>query len=376
MGRFGGALRDVAVADLAASVISALLSRTGIDPARLDEVLIGHCRQAGNGPNPGRTAAVRGGVPIEAPVATINMACPSGMKAVEIGAAKIMLGEADLVLAGGMESMSTMPYLLKGHRWKGFRFGDIPLLDGWNDSTDPLIGHGMGWTAENMNRELGVSREEQDEYAALSHEKAARAWEEGAFDAEVVPLEAGEALLARDETIRHPVDRAKMASLAPVFDPHGTVTAGNACSMADGCAFLLLASPRGARAVGGEVLAEIGPFVQAAVDPSLMGTGPAEAVPRLLRTTGRNPEDIALYEINEAFAVQAIANIRAAGLPPDRVNVHGGAIALGHPTGCSGARILVTLIHAMRRYGAEAGVASLCGAGGVTMATMVRRRNG
>ncbi len=373
MGRFGGTLRETPVYDLAAQVVRAVLERTGLDAGLLDEVLVGHCRQAGNGPNPGRTAAVRGGVPEAVPVTTVNMACPSGMKALELAAMRLASGAARWVLVGGMESMSTMPYLLTGCRWRGFRFGDRTLRDGWSDATDPLAGMAMGETAERLNQRYRIPREEQDAYAARSHELAHAAWEAGAFAREVVPVEGSEGRLERDETIRHPVRRDKIASLPPVFRHDGTVTAANACAMADGAAFLLLATREAAAAAGLEPLAAVEAVVQAAVEPGLMGRGPAVAIPRLLEETGLALDDADLLEVNEAFAVQVLANERDLGWDRERLNVHGGAIALGHPTGCSGARIVVTLVHALGGRGGELGIASLCGAGGVTMATLIRR---
>jgi acetyl-CoA C-acetyltransferase len=369
MGRFGGCFRAMPVFDLASRTIQALLSRLEFPAERIDEVLIGHCRQAGNGPNPGRTASVRGGIPRTVPVTTINMACPSGMKALEIASMRLLLGQARFVLVGGMESMSTMPYLLKDCRWEGFKMGNRALLDGWVDSTDPLIGMGMGDTAEVLNERYGIPRENQDALAARSHELAHRAWEEGAFEAEVVAIDVGETRVHRDETIRFPVDRGKMAKLPAAFKNGGTVTAGNTCAMADGAAFVLVTTADVARAEGLPILGELAAFAQGAVDPATMGEGPARVIPKLLEEMGVGLDTIDLLEVNEAFAVQVLANERDLGWSRDRLNVHGGAIALGHPTGCSGVRIVVTLLHALGRRGKEYGVASLCGAGGVTMAT-------
>jgi len=268
--------------------------------------------------------------------------------------------------------MSTIPSLVKGYRWRGFRFGDVTLYDGWSDSIDPLINQGMGGTAENLVDKYGISREEQDEFAAASHSKAHQAWEQGWFTREVVPIQAGDKTLERDETIRYPVNREKMAQLPPVFRKDGCVTAGNACSMADGAAFLLLTTREIAQAEGLPILGEFEVFAQAAVDPAYMGEGPGVVIPQALAEGGYQLSDMDLLEVNEAFAVQILANERVLGWDRERLNVHGGAIALGHPTGCSGARIVVTLLHALRTHGKERGLASLCGAGGVTMATIVR----
>jgi len=373
MGRFGGGFRDVAVYDLGAQVIKQLLAGLDFDPGRIDEVLIGNCRQAGNGPNPGRTASVRGGVPQDIPVTTFNMACPSGMKALEYAALRLRSGEASYALVGGMESMSTMPYLLKDCRWQGFKMGDRKLLDGWADSTDPLIDAGMGTTAENLNDRYHIPRSEQDEYAAQSQEKAHAAWEAGHFAAEVLPIETGDGVVDRDETIRFPVNREKLGTLKPVFRKDGTVTAANACAMSDGAAFLLLTTADTAAADGYAPLCELAAFEQYACDPAYMGEGPGHVIPRLLTANGLAIDEIELLEVNEAFAVQVLANEREVGWDRARLNVHGGAIALGHPTGCTGARLVVTLAHALQTHDKELGVASLCGAGGVTMATLVRR---
>lgn len=373
MGRFGGSFKNLPVYDLAGQVIKQLLSSVSIEPAEIDEVLIGNCRQAGNGPNPGRTASVRGGVPEHVPVSTINMACPSGMKALETASMRLMSGGARFILVGGMESMSTMPYLLKNCRWEGFRFGNKELLDGWADSVDPLIETGMGGTAENLNERYSISREEQDDYAAGSHEKAHNAWESGHFSSEVVPVEADGTVLEKDETIRYPVNREKVGKLKPVFKKDGTVTAANACAMSDGAAFLLLTTRDVASSEGLTILGEIAAFSQAAVEPAYMGEGPAHVIPMLLEENGLSIEDIDLIEVNEAFAVQILANERELGWDRSRLNVHGGAIALGHPTGCTGARLVVTLLNALSVHKKNVGVASLCGAGGVTMATLVRR---
>ena len=373
MGRFGGGFRDLAVYDLAAQVIKQLLGGLDFDAEKIDEVLIGNCRQAGNGPNPGRTASVRGGIPLNIPVTTFNMACPSGMKALEYASLRLSTGEARYALVGGMESMSTMPYLLKDCRWEGFKMGDRKLLDGWADSTDPLVGAGMGATAETLNERYEISRAEQDEYAAQSHEKAHAAWEAGHFAREVVPIESGGETIERDETIRFPVNREKLGKLKPVFRKDGSVTAGNACAMSDGAAFLMLTTAEIAAQDGYTPLCELLAFEQYACDPAVMGVGPGHVVPHLLQANDLGVNDIELFEINEAFAVQVLANEREVGWDRERMNVHGGAIALGHPTGCTGARIVVTLAHALHTHGKELGLASLCGAGGVTMATLIRR---
>jgi acetyl-CoA C-acetyltransferase len=375
MGRFGGSFKEIYSYDLAAPLIKDLLATTNLPGKSIDDVIIGSCRQAGNGPNPGRTAAVRGGVPAEVPVHTVNMACPAGMKALETASMRLALGGARFVLVGGMESMSTMPYLMKDVRWKGFRMGNKELLDGWSDSTDPLIGQGMGMTAENLFDKYGISRQEADEYAANSQEKAFKAWENGNFNSnEVMPFETGDGtIVERDETIRYPVNAEKLGKLRPVFKKDGVVTAANACAMADGAAFMLLTTAEIAKAEGYPVLGELSSFVQTGSDPAFMGEGPGVAIPKLLQENGMSIGDADLLEVNEAFAIQVLVNERAVEWDRARLNVHGGAIALGHPTGCTGVRLIVTLLHALATHNKEVGVASLCGAGGVSMATLVRR---
>lgn len=381
MGRFGGTLKDVSSFDLGARAIEAVLSRAGLAGEDVDDVIFGSCRQAGNGPNPARTAAVRGGVPLRVPAVTVNMACPSGMRCAGMAAQAIRLGESKTVLVGGMDSMSTIPYLLKGCRWEGFRIGNRELLDGWSDSIDPLIGQGMGETAENLAAKYGVSRADQDRYAQASHEKAAAAWDAGAFADEVVPVEVPgkgkepAARLERDETFRRELDPAKMAALKPAFRKDGTVTAGNACGMSDGAAALVLTTREEAARRGASVLFSIVSYAQTAVSPETMGEGPAQAIPAALSKAGMALGDMDLYEVNEAFAVQVLANGSVLGWDWDRLNVHGGAIALGHPTGMSGARVLVTLQNALRTRGRELGVAAICGGGGVTAAMVIRRES-
>ena len=373
MGRFGGSFKEIYAYDLAAPVIKRILGDAGFTGAEIDDVLIGNCRQAGNGPNPGRTASVRGGVATEVPVATINMACPSGLKALEIAAMRLSLGGTRFVLAGGMESMSTMPYMIKDCRWTGFRMGNKELLDAWADSTDPLIGVGMGVTAENLHDKYGISREDQDQFAADSQKKAFEAREAGAFVNEIVPIEVGDKVVDQDETIRYPVNMEKMARLRPVFRKDGVVTAGNACAMADGAAFMLLTTREIATAEGLPILASLSAFSQCAVAPATMGEGPGVAIPKLLEESGLTINDPDLLEVNEAFAIQVLANEKVVEWDRAKLNVGGGAIALGHPTGCTGVRITVSLIHALARQDKELGVASLCGGGGVAMATLVRR---
>ena len=379
MGRFGGTLRSVASYDLGAVAMRAALARAWIAGDGIDDVTFGSCRQAGNGPNPARTAAVRAGIAVGVPVQTINMACPSGMRCIASAAQAIRLGDVRTAVVGGMDSMSTIPYLLKDCRWEGFKMGDRTLLDGWSDSIDPLCNMGMGATAENLVQKYGISREEQDRFAVESHQKAARAQSSGWFDEEITPFEVPATgsqpavTFSKDETIRADTTLDKIAKLKPVFKKDGTVTAANACGMSDGATALVLTSREHARALGAKPLFSLVAFSSVAVEPATMGEGPGLAIPAALRRGGLTLEQMDLIEVNEAFAVQVLANERVLKWDRAKLNVHGGAIALGHPTGISGARIVVTLFHALKRTGGELGIAAICGGGGVSMAMVIRR---
>lgn len=379
MGRFGGTVRDVAAYDLGAVAIRAALQRGGVAGDGVDDVLLGSCRQAGNGPNPARTAAVRGGIPVHVPVQTVNMACPSGMRCMVAASQAIRLGDSRVVVVGGMESMSTIPYLLKDCRWDGFKMGDRTLLDGWSDSIDPLCGMGMGETAENLVDKYQIPREEQDRFAVESHHKAAKAQSSGWFDEEIVPIEVPAAgkrpasLFDKDETIRADTSVEKLSKLRPAFRPDGTITAGNACGLSDGATALVMTSRGQARAIGATPLFSLLAYSSVACEPATMGEGPAYAIPAALSAAKMTLAEMDLVEVNEAFAAQILANQRVLKWDPSKLNVHGGAIALGHPTGISGARIVVTLYHALKRTGGELGIAGLCGGGGVSMAMVIRR---
>ncbi len=381
MGRFGGTLKDIPAYDLGATAIQAAVERSGVDRETVDEVIVGHCRQAGNGPNPARTAMLKAGLPASVPANTINMACPSGMKAVAMASQAIQLGDSRVVVVGGMDSMSTIPYLLKGVRWSGFKMGDKTLQDGWSDSIDPFIDMGMGGTAENLVEKYDVSRDDMDRFAVESHQKAVRAINEGWFRDEITPVvipatrKTPEVVFEVDETPRPDTSVEKLAKLPAVFRKGGRVTAGNACGMSDGATALVVTSREHAASIGAEPLFSIVSFAQTAVDNAYMGEGPGFAIPLALEAAGLELADMDLIEVNEAFAVQALVNEGKLGWDRDKLNIHGGAIALGHPTGISGARILVTLIHAMRRTDKELGVASICGGTGVTMAMVIRRES-
>jgi acetyl-CoA C-acetyltransferase len=379
MGKFGGTLKDLPAYDLGAVVVREAVKKASIESNQIDDVILGSCRQAGNGPNPARTASVKGGIPETVPVITLNMACPSGMRAIALASQSIRLGEADVVVVGGFDSMSTIPYLLKGSRWDGFKMGNKVIEDGWSDSIDPLIGQGMGETAENLYDKYKISREEQDEFAIESHLKASAAQKNGWFDEEIVPIEipatkrTPAVTFDKDETIRHEIDREKMAKIKPAFRKDGTVTAGNACGLSDGATALVITHRKKAEEFGVKPLFSILSYSQVAVGPSTMGEGPALSIPSALEKAGMKLDDMDLIEVNEAFAIQVLANERVLKWDRKKLNVHGGAIALGHPTGISGARIIVTLYYALKRLNKEYGVAGICGGGGVTMATVIKR---
>jgi acetyl-CoA C-acetyltransferase len=379
MGRFGGTLKDVAAYDLGAVAIRAALERAGVSGDGIDDVIFGSCRQAGNGPNPARTASVRGGIPVNVPVQTINMACPSGMRCISMASQAIRLGDSQTVMVGGMDSMSTIPYLLKDCRWNGFKMGDRTLLDGWSDSIDPLCNMGMGATAENLVDKYKIPREAQDQFAVESHHKAAKARSNGWFDEEIVSVEVPAKgkqpaiLFEKDETIRADTSLEKMAKLPPVFRKDGSVTAANACGMSDGATALVVTSRQHARELGARPLFSLVSYSSFAVEPATMGEGPSVSIPPALERAKLSLDQMDLIEVNEAFAVQVLANEQVLKWDRAKLNVHGGAIALGHPTGISGARIVVTLYHALKRTDGEIGIAAICGGGGVSMAMIIRR---
>lgn len=380
LGKFGGTLKDMPAYDISAVAIREALKRANLKGEDVEDVILGSCRQAGNGPNPARTAAVKGGIPVTIPVETLNMACPSAMRALTHASEEIRLGNAEIVLVGGFDSMSTIPYLLKGVRWEGFRFGDKKLLDGWGDSIDPLCGCGMGETAENLYDKYKISREEQDQFALESHQKAGNAQDNGWFDNEIVAVEVpqpkGEPILfSKDEGIRKDTSLDKLSKLPPVFRKDGTVTAGNACQMTDGATAGIVMSRDKAKALGLKPLFSIISYSSVAVEPATMGEGPSVSIPKALEKAKMTIDDMDLIEVNEAFAIQVIANERVLKWDRSKLNVHGGAIALGHPTGITGFRIIVTLYYALRQHDKEFGIAGICGGGGVSMATIIKRES-
>lgn len=381
MGKFGGTLKNIPSWDLGAVAVRDAMRKANFKGDQIDDVILGSCRQAGNGPNPARSAAVRGGVSPSVPAITLNMACPSGMRSIALAAQGIMSGDVEVVITGGFDSMSSIPYLLKGARWDGFKMGNKTLEDGWSDSIDPLIGQGMGETAENLYDKYKISREAQDAFAVESHLKAAAAQKNGWFDEEIVPIEipaAGKTpafLFDKDETIRYDVNQEKMAVIKPAFRKDGTVTAGNACGLSDGAVALIVTHRKKATELGVKPLFSIVSYAQVAVEPSTMGEGPVYSIPAALKNAGMTLNDMDIIEVNEAFAIQVLSNERVLNWDKSKLNVHGGAIALGHPTGISGARILVTGYHALKRLGKTHCIAAICGGGGVTTAMVIRRES-
>ncbi|GAB6933163.1 acetyl-CoA C-acetyltransferase [Calditerricola satsumensis] len=377
IGTFNGALSSVSATELGAAVIRAALERAGVAPEQVDEVIMGNVLQAGLGQNPARQAAIKAGLPHDVPAQTVNMVCGSGLKAVHLAAQAIWTGEADVVVAGGMENMSRAPYLLP-HARTGYRMGNQTVVDSmihdglWCAFND----YHMGITAENLAEEYGITREEQDRFALWSQEKAARAIAAGKFRDEIVPVtvrnrKGEERMVDADEHPRPDTTLEKLAKLPPAFKPDGTVTAGNASGINDGAACLVVTSREKAEKLGLTPLAVIRANASAGVDPRVMGIGPVPATRKALAKAGLALEDIDLIEANEAFAAQSLAVAKALGIPEDKLNVNGGAIALGHPIGASGARIMVTLIHEMRRREARYGLATLCIGGGQGVATVV-----
>ena len=379
IGRFGGAFVSLSAADLGEVAARAAIERSGLPPAALDETIFGHARQAGGGPNTARQVSHRAGVPDSVPAYTVNKACASSLKAITLGALSIAAGENEAVLAGGTECMSATPYLLTRARF-GYRMGDSEIVDGmYRDGfLCPLCGQLMGETAENLVREFGILRAEQDAFAAESQRRAAEAIASGRFDEEIVPVTVagrkGSTLVARDEHPRPDTTAESLAKLPPVFDPEsGTVHAGNSSGITDGAAALVLASEEEVHRAGVEPLGRVVAWTSAGVEPERMGIGPVPALRSLLAKEKLALSDIDLIELNEAFAAQVIACARELPFDPARVNVNGGAIALGHPIGATGARIATTLLHEMKRRGAKRGVATLCVSGGMGMAVLFER---
>ena len=379
IGRFGGSLARLSAPDLAVHAATAALERSGLAPEHIDQAIFGHGRQAGQGPSTGRQVAVRVGLPVERPAWTVNMACGSGLKSALLGADAIKLGQAQAVLAGGMESMSNTPYYLPRARW-GYRLGHDEIVDGmYRDGFHCMLADQlMGATAETLAEQYDISRDEQDDYAVRSQNRCEAARARGQFDAERVGItlkdrKKGEYVFNADEHARDGVTADKLKKLPTVFKKDGTVHAGNASGITDGGAAIVVLSAQAAEEHGVTPMARLVAYTEAGVDPKVMGLGPVPAVQKLLAQTGLSTHDIDLWELNEAFAAQVIACNRELKIDEEKLNVEGGSIALGHPIGATGCRILVTLLHSMQARDAKRGIATLCISGGLGVAALVER---
>ncbi len=378
VGSFSRSLKDVSAVDLGVAAVVEVCDRAGIDKDAIDEVIMGNVLSSGLGQNPARQVAVGAGIPESVPSFTVNKVCGSGLKSVALGAQAIMLGHADIICAGGTENMSRAPYLSDAMRW-GSKMGhtqvkDSMILDGlWCALEDTH----MGLTAENIAATYRIDRQQQDEFSLRSHEKAVRALDDGSFADEITPVTVtsrrATSVVDTDEHPRRDTSLEKLGRLPPAFKRDGTVTAGNASGINDGAAALVLASERAVKDQGLSPMAEIVGFASAGVSPGLMGTGPIAATRKLLNTSSWDLDDIDVFEINEAFAAQAICVLQELGLDAEKVNINGGGVALGHPIGASGARILVTLLYQMQKQGAHLGLASLCIGGGQGISMLVRQ---
>jgi len=379
VGKFGGSLAKTPAPELGATVIKALLERSGVAADQVGEVILGQVLQAGAGQNPARQSVIKSGLPQGVPAMTINAVCGSGLKAVMLAAQAIRDGDSEIVIAGGQESMSLAPHVLHGSR-DGQRMGDWKLTDSMitDGLWDVYNQYHMGITAENVAKKYGITREQQDALALASQQKAAAAQEAGRFKDEIVPVtipqkKGDPVVFAADEFINKKTSADALAGLRPAFDKAGGVTAGNASGLNDGAAAVLVMTAKKADQLGLQPLARIASYATVALDPAFMGMGPVPASTKALQRAGWKPADLDLLEINEAFAAQACAVHKEMGWDTSKVNVNGGAIAIGHPIGASGCRILVTLLHEMQRRGAKKGIASLCIGGGMGVALTVER---
>jgi len=376
IGSFGGVLKEMSATQLGAIAINGAIAKAGISPDLVDELLMGSVIQAGLGQAPARQACKTSGLPDSVICTTVNKVCASGMKAVAQGAASIMLGEADIVVAGGMESMSNVPFYVENMRW-GNKYGNSVLVDGIakDGLTDVYDGLAMGNAADMCARECGISREDQDEFAVESYKRSQAAWNDGKFADEIVPVEIpqrkGDAVIIDKDEEPFNVKFDKIAGLRPAFSKEGTVTAANASTMNDGAAALVLVSKEKAEELGLTPLAKIVCYADAEQEPKWFTTTPSLAVPKAVKRAGLEMEDISFFELNEAFSVVGIENTRRMKLDPAKVNVHGGAVSLGHPLGCSGARILVTLINVLKQNGGKYGAAGICNGGGGASAMVI-----
>jgi acetyl-CoA C-acetyltransferase len=378
IGRFGGALKDLTAADLGVTVAKESLRRANLRPDQIDDSIWGCARQAGGGPNVARQITFRAGAPETVPAFTVNQACGSGLRAIILAAEKVMLGRANIVLAGGAESMSRVPYFAEGARW-GARLGHVDLTDGmYRDGfNDPLSGMVMGETAEELAKRYEIARDEQDEYALRSQQRAAAAIAGGKFDQEIVPVQLkprkGEVTFARDEHPRANTTTDDLKRLSPVFSQDGTITAGNSSGITDGAAAVLVMTEDALKNSAAEPLARIVDYEIVGVPPEIMGIGPVPATSALLERQKLSLSGVDLVELNEAFAAQVIACDRELQFDPDKLNVNGGAIALGHPIGCTGVRITTTLLYEMQKRNAKRGLATLCISGGMGISLLLER---
>jgi len=379
IGSFGGSLAQLSAVDLGIVAAKEAIKRAGIKPELIDEVLIGNILSAGLGQNPARQVAIGAAIPETVPAITINKLCGSGLRTVSMAAQFIMLGDADIVLAGGIESMSNAPYLLANARW-GHKMGHGEMIDSMicDGLTDAFNNYHMGITAENIAEQWKITREEQDQFALLSQLKAEKALKEGKFKAEIAPVEIPQrkgntVIVDTDEYPKQGLTIEKLQKLRPAFKKDGTVTAGNASGINDGAAMLIIMAKEKAAQLGLTPLVTLKSYASAALDPKIMGYGPVPATRKALERAGLTSADLDLIEANEAFAAQSLAVVKDLGLNPEKVNVNGGAIALGHPIGASGARILITLIYEMLKREAKTGLATLCIGGGQGTAVIVER---
>jgi acetyl-CoA C-acetyltransferase len=379
IGKFGGSLAKTPAPELGATVIREVLKRAGVKPEQVDEVILGQVLTAGSGQNPARQALIKAGLPVAVPAMTINVVCGSGLKAVMLAAQAVARGDSEIVVAGGQENMSAAPHVVLGSR-DGFRMGDAKMIDSMivDGLFDVYNKYHMGITAENVSKQYGIDRAQQDALALASQQKAAAAQDAGRFKEEIVPVmlpqkKGDPVAFDTDEFVNRKTNAEALAGLKPAFDKEGTVTAGNASGINDGAAAVLVMSEARAKALGLTPLATIKSFATTGVDPKIMGMGPVPASQKALAKAGWMASELDLMEINEAFAAQACAVNKEMGWDTGRINVNGGAIALGHPIGASGCRILVTLLHEMKRRGAKKGLASLCIGGGMGVALAVQR---
>ena len=376
IGKFGGSLASLSAADMGVVAAKAALERASVQPEQIEETIFGNARQAGGGPNPARQISIRSGIPQEVPAYTVNKACASGIKSIALAFQEIAVGNLECVLAGGTESMSRLPYYLEGARW-GYRLGNQELVDGmYRDGFFcPIAKMLMGETAEILAEQYKIAREEQDQFALVSQQRAAVAQSAGRFDAEIAPViiegKKGTTVFARDEHLFLDATMEKMAKLAPVFSKTGTITAANSSGIADGASAVVLASEKFVQQNNLKPLARILAVTSAGVDPRVMGIGPVPAIRKMEKKHGLKLGDFDLVELNEAFAAQVLACDRELHFDREKLNVNGGAIALGHPIGCTGTRITVTLLHEMLKRKARRGLATLCVSGGMGMALAV-----